>query len=693
MTTDRTHKNILTAASLLFLSQAAFLAPHAQAAPDEPNRPFVNTIAMKMMPVPAGSFRMGALNPTGAHLGGPALLAHGDYDEKPVRKVKISKPFYMSEAEVTAKQFKIFRPDYQAGSRAAAHVSWYDAMAFCDWLSDKQGRPYRLPTEAEWEYACRAGTTSLFYSPNAPPEPQTPNAWGLKGMHAGEPEWCLDWHGLYPCADETDPVGPDHGFVKVVRGGHVFRTAGQGVEPNAPYYFRSANRGGMVPTQRLAAFRVVAAPMPETKRRPYQAPFIRQCIHQSTSLALNRPDPNRPYFSVRPILPIPPENEEREEVIAAAGLPGGLVGHNHSPALAAFANGDLLAVYWASSTSHKEYWPNVLFVGTRLRFGAVEWDMPEVILDIPDVREGGSFAWNDNGVVHLFTGGVGLEGVPFKWCSSTDNGATWTELKFPVLTGPVGPFMGQPNGNGFRDKEGTMYVPTDGVGRRSLLWASRDNARTWSDTGGRTGGRHTAFALLKDGSILGMGGKKTDIDGYMPKSISFDGGKTWNISKTPFPALGSNQRPTIVRLAGGRLFFASDFQEKSEGRQPPQIRERGCLVALSEDEGQNWHIRKLPGALPHESRTFSEKKQKDWSSAGHPYPTLGYSIATQAPNGTIHLITSMNHPNQHFEMNEAWILSSAGPQIESPTEGPVQDYREQYPDGKPKARWSAKIAR
>jgi hypothetical protein len=512
-------------------------------------------------------------------------------------------------------------------------------------------------------------------------------------MHTGWPEWCLDWHGVYPCEEQVDPVGPEWGFVKVVRGGPIFSSAGQGVERDAPYYVRSANRGGMAPDQKLAGFRVVQAPMPATKPRPYEAPFIQQCVKQKMDAASIKTGPTGPYFQVRTILPIPPENMEGE-LIEAAGIAAGVLGHNHSPALAACPNGDLLAVYWCASTSSKEYWPNVASVGVRLRFGAEQWDMPEIIFDIPDVREGGSFLWNEEGMLHLFTGGVGLEKVPFKWCSSGNNGATWSAVSFPVLKGPVGPFMGQPNGNGFRDSDGVMYVPTDGVGAHSVLWASEDNGQTWFDPGGRTGGRHTTFVLLKDGkTILGMGGKKSDIDGYMPKSISHDKGGSWQLSKTPFPALGSNQRPTIVRLGSGRLFFASDFQEKSKGRQPEGITQRGCLVALSEDEGVSWYMKNLPKALPHESRTFSESKQKDWSYAGHPYATIGYSVATQAPNGMIHLVTSMNHPNQHFAMNEAWIVSDAEGEVGGATSGVVHEYEQRYADGTTECRWGAKVTR
>ena len=104
-----------------------------------------------------------------------------------------------------------------------------------------------------------------------------------------------------------------------------------------------------------------------------------------------------------------------------------------------------------------------------------------------------------------------------------------------------------------------MYVACDAKAADSFLWASRDNGQTWFDTGGRTGGRHTAIVVRKDGSFFGMGGKSSDIDGYNTQSLSTDGGKTWKVSKSPFAALGSNQRPTMIRLASGRLFVAGRF--------------------------------------------------------------------------------------------------------------------------------------
>jgi len=233
----------------------------------------------------------------------------------------------------------------------------------------------------------------------------------------------------------------------------------------------------------------------------------------------------------------------------------------------------------------------------------------------------------------------------------------------------------------------TIYVSSDGSGGTSVLWKSDNNGQTWYDPGGRTFGRHTTFVLLDNDDILGMGGKNTQYDGtkYMPKSISEDGAVSWEESGTPFCYLGSNQRPCVVRLASGNLFFCSDFQRgfNPSCDQPTGITQYGALVALSDDEGETWTIKKIPTALPHECLCW------DCGNVG----TLGYSAARQAANGIIHVITTMNRPCQHFEFNEAWILDpDAGPNLppDPCTSGTVNDYQEDYPGGATKATWSAK---
>ena len=702
---------------------------------------FSNSIGVDFVLIPSGSFIMGESNTVPEkYLTDFEYLTNGDWDEHPVHEVEISNPFYMSVTEVTIEQFKKFRPDYEGSEEYAPYasgISWNEAVEFCKWLSEKEGKNYRLPTEAEWEYACRAGTTSLFWSGDSLPEPGAPNPWGLKNMHSQVSEWCYDWHGMYPQMDMEDPVGAESGFAKVVRGG--------GLDSRTPYYARSANRTGIahnfppMPLEEMRklvadkvdkqeskqdkskqdkskpsgfnqvfayqkffrninnnqgnhsiGLRIVEAPMPETKPWKNELPFAQQCVKQNSEISKIGPDPDRPYFRKRLLLPTPPENtpEDKLGAIKIAGFHPGFLRHQHSPALEVMPNGDVLAIYY---TSVSEITPNVALMSVRLRFGNDEWDMPGFFLDFPDADDHAPLLWkdtSDDNTIYFFWGLNKLDsGFPFQWITSTDNGATWSSINFPVFETLIGGHSAQPINSAFRDEEGTIYVACDAIGPESVLWKSTNNGKTWIDNGGRSGGRHTSFTLLKDGRILGMGGKSSDIEGYMPKSVSSDKGKTYSISKTPFPWLGSNQRPTLIRLQSGRLFFAGDLQNK-DGSQPKTIKQCGAYVALSDDEGKTWHIKKLPGAQEHESA----KRREEMRGA-----TIGYSVARQAPNGIIHLITSMNEPCLSFSINEKWILSADEnlPEGEIPAEpeiGELHDvkkYQEKFPDGKLKGEWSA----
>jgi hypothetical protein len=573
-----------------------------------------NSLGMNLLRVEPGSFMMGNDRPVAKEDGGPPGSPRGDWDERPVHKVTLTRPYFISDTEVTTQQYREFNPHFQPNEKYspwATGVSWNDAVAFCRWLSKREGQPYRLPTEAEWEFAARAGMTSRIA------------------------QWTHDWHGMYQAADQTDPVGPERGYVRTIRGGAIGDTA-------AAYYARPANRAGLPPDYRPPAgigFRVVAGELPATRPWSVEAPFVQQVVKQKKVLV---PAPAGAWFRRRWLLPAPPERADAEAV-ERAGLHGGIHDHNHSPGLAVLPNGDLLATYFSSPKGSREDATDATMIAARLRYGAEEWDLPDMIFDLPDANDQSALMWTEGSTVHFMWGGRDAPGTIFRWVQSTGSGATWTPIRMVEATPPLGPYTEQPVTSAFRGQDGTLYVASDGAGGTSVLWASSDDGKTWRDTGGRSAGRHTAYALRKDGCILGIGGKNTNIEGWMPQAVSCDGGRTWQTSKTQFPALNSRQRPTLIRLASGRLFFASDHQS-SKDPQPKGYTRHGSFVALSDDEGVTWTVRDLPDM-----------------------PSVGYTVASQAPDGAIHLITSLGEQALHFEMNEAWVLRQA----ENPPAAPV----------------------
>ncbi len=192
-----------------------------------------NSIGMKLNLIPPGKFTMGSPE-----------SEPGCRDNETQHLVKITKPFYLSAHEVTQAQYERVMGSNPSGSKVPTkpveQVSWNAAVEFCRKLSDEEGVEYRLPTEAEWEYACRAGTTTAYsfgadasgigeyvwYKDNSkgsthPVGEKKPNAWGLFDMHGNVYEWCQDLYGPYERLQVvSDPIGPasgDHG--RVLRGG------------------------------------------------------------------------------------------------------------------------------------------------------------------------------------------------------------------------------------------------------------------------------------------------------------------------------------------------------------------------------------------------------------------------------------------------------------------------------------------
>jgi len=595
-----------------------------------------NSVGMIFVRVMPGSFTMGEGDWHRIQDNGDL-----DYEEQPAHKVMISKPFYLLRAKVSD---SIYR---QAGLGGRADdVSWDNATAFCEWLSQQDGYTYRLPTEAEWEYVQE-------------------NPGEVQGMDGRE--WTYDWHAEYINDGQVDPVGPPTGFNKVIRNNGRDRYS---LPTNATYDPWELGQA------RACGFRVVM--VFDAPTNPYIAPppFCQAAVKQNLDVAKIGPDPNIPYFTVRFSMPIPPDNVD-DGTFTVAGGSGAIMHHSHSPGFEVMPNGDALAVWFTAHRS--EYADDVRFVQARLRYGSDIWEMPELFWDMKGMNDESGLLWTEaDGTVHFFGGGrIGnSERRPFVMAISKDSGATW-DLKRPYFPEEAHDFTAQPITNGFRRDANTIYTVIDGSGSQSILWESTDNGVTWRDTGGRTAGRHSTIVPINNMTrLLALGGKKSDIDGYMPQVTSDNWGRNWGDKRrTPFSYLGSNQRPCVTRMQNGKLAFCTDAQRRG-GDRPDLNYPRGCIVAISDNEGDSWHIKNLPVTLPHES------DREDG--------TLGYSTIRQAPNGVLHILSTMTHPCLHYEVNEAWVFSGAGDIRPETSGGTVNSYTEYYPSGKLRATWSAR---
>ena len=194
-------------------------------------------VKMRMVLIAPGEFMMGSPDTEKDRWG---------KEEGPVHRVRITKPFYAGIYDVTQEQYKATMGDnpskFTGDNNPVEMVSWNDATDFCKKATQKAGLEVRLPTEAEWEYACRAGTTTRFsygddtnydelanyawYSKNSdnkthPVGEKLPNPWGLYDMHGNVWQWCQDWYGekYYAESPNEDPKGPQIGAFRVLRGG------------------------------------------------------------------------------------------------------------------------------------------------------------------------------------------------------------------------------------------------------------------------------------------------------------------------------------------------------------------------------------------------------------------------------------------------------------------------------------------
>lgn len=271
-------------------------APQPTRRNQDPPTEQINVVGQRLKLIPAGHFEMGA---EPAEIDG--LLANTRQisekakerlrSEQPRHRVELRRAYYLGVTEVTVGQFKAFvdetsyvttaesqsssrtwqRVGYtQADNHPVTAVSWDDAVAFCRWLSQKEQAVYRLPTEAEWEYACRAGSASSWFWGDAPKKlgeyawsyrdskdklqpvaTKSPNKFGLFDMQGNVSEWCQDWYaaGYYASSPIHDPTGPESGVERVIRGGSILH--------QLPAFFRSTLRGSLKPDGQLVGIGLI----------------------------------------------------------------------------------------------------------------------------------------------------------------------------------------------------------------------------------------------------------------------------------------------------------------------------------------------------------------------------------------------------------------------------------------------------
>ncbi len=597
----------------------------------------------------------------------------GEHDEKPVHKVNITYPFYMGVTPVTNLQYEEFDPSHRAlrskrglskqDDEPVIFINWYEAEEFCRWLSKKEGKPYRLPTEAEWEYACRAGTKTPYSTGDElplnihknqqntwDPEPVSlkvgtgENPWGLHDMHGIVEEWCYDWYGPYILKEDTDPVGYYDGDFKVTRGGS---------HNTDLFYLRSANRSGTLPEDKnwLIGFRVVQAPLPKTFKKRVWTSKVKQIKYDypKSKVKLEHPIP---YIKSAPFK------------------------HNHCPSITWCDNGDLLAIWFSCN---KEAGREMTILSSRLNQGEKEWSNPVEFFNAPDRNMTGSSLFNDGeGKLYHFNGleaAYGWGNLCLVMRKSDDNGVTWSK---PKIINAEHQNRNQVISGTIKTKEGYLIQPCDAVPGHeggTAIHITCDNGDTWYDpgagkpspvfeenkTGGWIAGIHAGVIQLADGSLMALG-RGDSIDGKMPISLSGDLGQTWSYKPSIFPPIGSGQRLILMRLREGPILLISFTDPKQRVREGTMQglkmsnmeKGYGMFAALSYDEGKTWPFKKL--LTPGDIRT--KLNGGGWTGEftlddSHSEP-MGYLAATQSPEGTIQLISS----SLHYRFDLSWLESS-----------------------------------
>ncbi len=645
---------------------------------------WTNSIGMLFCPIPAGCFQMGE----------GAL----EQDEKPVHLVRFSQPFWMEQMPVTNIQYEQFDPKHRqlrgqggttsADQDACTNISYTEAQAFAEWLSRKEQKYYRLPTEAEWEYACRAGTHTAFSCGeelenfhftqedffqkemvNMRTGQGKPNAWGLYDMHGLVEEWCLDWYAPYLPEEQEDPCGPQDGAYRVTRGGSVHTQM---------EYLRSANRMAALEETRneITGFRLVC-----TEVQPHFVGMRKRLRYWQKDVSQSEPQYQKkeePIF-LKPLIYVRPPQTDSE---------GPFYPHNHVPSIALLKNGDLFATWFSAK---KECGRELTVLASRLRYGHEQWDPADEFYKIADRNMSSTaIVQHPNGRLYHFNG-IAMSGTEFHLVSifrySEDNGVTWSREQYlnseystnkPICAPVI-------------DLEGRILVPADqydmeAMQQGTVLFRSsatldcfeqqtcygknRENFLTRHGTAGWIAGVHGAVLPLKDGRLLAFGRSESRcgrqlMEGKMPMSLSEDMGRSWSYRPAPFPPIGYAQRCCLLRLFEEAIVFFSftdpQYDLKSGNIRGMDLTDShgeilhgyGLYAAVSFDEGATWPVQRLiTTAKPPQEYDPGASCPTFVMDKTHAQPQ-GYMQAVQAPDGMIHLISS----RLHYRFNLPWLMS------------------------------------
>lgn len=613
-----------------------------------------------------------------------------DWDEAPPHEAELSS-YEIGLYEVTVADYLRFRSEHrktltefgaeESSNAPVTMVTWHDAMAYCQWLSEQTGHTYRLPTEAEWEYAAIHK-----------------DELGLEGMDNLVFEWCFDWWAPYRSGAVRNPLGPDEGLVKVVRGGggaphevSVINTEMEGEfkEHKTGAVWRPTDRSGTVPEDRrnMIGFRMVKGPLPRgTARMPVPVAEIFQEVPQIPADWHAEMDSGTPVFAGGWSYTDKISRSEFET------LP--YWGRKHVPNLTYCDNGDLLISFF---TAPRDGISRIVVLMNRLRKGESEWGKPARFFYAPDCNtESTALHHSRTGEIHFYSSlsemffAKGMShGADWSVVKriSTDNGQTWSDpkivLEYSATRATLKDYSGVPRWWPHMDlfylSDGTLVAPSDAGWPSehnrawgSVIWQSTDDGESWTERtrfgwhsdvhrsfgwepgrpnliDGESGwivGYHGTVVELNNGDLMALG-RSMNIDGRAPMSLSKDGGKTWTYQASSFEPLGSHQRARVMRLNEGPLLalWYTDTTGKSkdqmegidvQGVDGCTHTGYGLYASLSYNEGKSWENPKI---IP---RNASDPLTGTRS---------GYITAVQTPDNIIHVADSA----LYWQFNLAWL--------------------------------------